>query len=127
MPERSRSGLQPLLERRRYIEEERRQNYAARQGELDDNAQALERLTEMLRIELLQAASAAYLGCVDAAIAARRCRSAQLEGALEQARTTLVAASRERRVIEKLLERRRRAYETHRARREEQEIEDANR
>ena len=127
MPAKFRFGLQPLLELRRRIEEEQRQSYAARRREIDDNAREVRRLTTELRAALTGEFSVAQLACVDAAINARRCRSGALEADLAQAQAALVVASRDRRVIEKLLERRRRAFEAQRARREEEEIEEANR
>jgi|SRR6516164_8409977 len=127
MPAKFRFGLQPLLELRRRIEEEQRQSYAARRRELDDNAREVSRLTTELGAALTGRFSVVHLACVDAAIAARCCRTNRLEADFERAQAALIAASRDRRVIEKLLERRRRAYDAQCARREEEEIEDANR
>lgn len=63
---------------------------------------------------------------LDAAIAAQLRRIAALQGDLEQRRRDLIAAARERRVIEKLGERRRRAFEAEEARREELELDETN-
>ena len=64
---------------------------------------------------------------LDAAIAAQIRRIAELQGDLEQKRHSLVAAARDRKVIEKLGERRRRAFDADEARWEELELDERNR
>jgi flagellar FliJ protein len=120
-------GLQPLLDRRKRIEETKQQAYAARRRELDQHADQTERLNGALASAARGSGPAAPLAYLDGAIRAQRRRIAELEAPLEHARQELIAASRDRRVIEKLLERRRRAFEALRARREERELDDANR
>jgi flagellar FliJ protein len=120
-------GLQPLLDRRKRIEETKQQAYAARRRELDKHADQMERLNAALASAATGSGPAAPLAYLDGAIRAQRRRIAELEAPLEDARQELIAASRDRRVIEKLLERRRRAFEALRARREERELDDANR
>jgi flagellar biosynthesis chaperone FliJ len=109
--------LQPLLDRKAGIESEHRRQVAAARHALDDARSALERL-------MAAVAAAPYL---DAAIAAQLRRIAELQGDLEQRRRDLIAAARERRVIEKLGERRRRAFEAEEVRREELELDESNR
>ena len=120
-------GLQPLLDRRKRIEETKQQAYAARRRELDQHADQTERLNGALASAARGSGPAAPLAYLDGAIRAQRRRIAELEAPLEDARQELIAASRDRRVIEKLLERRRRAFEALRVRREERELDDANR
>jgi flagellar biosynthesis chaperone FliJ len=111
-----RFSLQPLLDRRAEIENEYRRQVAAARGALDEARGALERL-------MAAVAAKPYL---DAAIAAQLRRIAELQGGLERKRRDLVAAARERKVIEKLRERRRRAFEAEEARREELELDETN-
>ena len=122
-----RFALQPLLELRRRAEEEQRQRYAARRRELDENAREINRLRGAFHVNALRIPSVIHLVLADAAIGACQRRCTALEAECDSARTALIAASRERRVLEKLRERRRRVYEAQCARREEQEIEEANR
>jgi flagellar biosynthesis chaperone FliJ len=109
--------LQPLLDRKAAIENEHRRQVAAARHALDDARAALERL-------MAAVATQPYL---DTTIAAQLRRIAELQGDLERRRRDLIAAARERRVIEKLGERRRRAFETEEVRREELELEESNR
>jgi flagellar export protein FliJ len=125
MPAEFRFSLQPLLDRRRRLEEEKEHAYVALWSEINTNLRDIARLNEALR-EGTRTSRASDLAYVDAAIAAQRHRGTQLEAALERAREALTIASRERRAIEKLLERRRSTYEADCARREEIEIDEAN-
>ncbi len=111
-----RFSLQPLLDRRVEIEDEYRRQVAAARGALDEARAALERL-------MAAVAAKPYL---DAAIAAQLRRIAELQGGLERKRHDLVAAARERKVIEKLRERRRRAFAAEEAQREELELDETN-
>lgn len=111
-----RFSLQPLLDRRAGIENEHRQHVAAVRHALDEARAALERL-------MAAVATQPYL---DAAIAAQIRRIADLQGDLERKRHDLVAAARERKVIETLRQRRRRAFDAEEARREELELDESN-
>ena len=74
----------------------------------------------------LRASDAGSLAVFDAAIAERRRRAEWAEAPLETARRELIAARRDRRLVEKLRDRRLRAFEEEEARREELEIEETN-
>lgn len=117
MGRRFRFSLQPLLERNRRIEEDRRHAFAAAQRTLDDAREELQTLIHAV-------ATHPYL---DAAVAAQLCRIADLQAARESARQDFVAAARDRRVVEKLRERRLRAFESAAARSEELELDESNR
>ncbi|MBV8066695.1 MAG: flagellar export protein FliJ [Candidatus Eremiobacteraeota bacterium] len=139
MGARFRFTLQPLLDRRRRAEEEKRQDLEACRYALEGGSRELELLADSRRhclerivlsaqtgstpqIRLLEA----LLGSVDTA-AVRVCeRRTEVEAAYERARNALTAASRERRVIEKLKERRRLAFQAEEARREELELDESN-
>lgn len=112
-----RFSLQPLLDRKAGIENEHRREVGAARLALDEARAALERL-------MAAVATQPYL---DAAIAAQIRGIAELQGDLERKRHDLVAAARERKVIEKLRERRRRAFDAEEARREELELDESNR
>jgi len=131
--------LEPLLERRRRSEAESQREFALHQRALQESMQEVERLVQARR----QCSSAlvaeagfraprdlrlrdGYLAMVEAAIAQERRARATLEAALAKARADLIAASRERRVLEKLKERRRIAFESEEARREEAALDEAN-
>lgn len=120
-------GLQPLLDLRKRIEETKQQAFAARRRELDERLREMERLNAAFAPAARGLGSPLLLSYLDDAIRAQRSRIAKLESPLEVAREELIAASRERRVIEKLLERRRGEFEAKRAREDEQELEEANR
>lgn len=126
MPARFRFALQPLLDRRSRAEEEKRRCFARRQRELDDLARDRERLAAALFETVVRTSDAATLAVFDAAIAARRRGTASAERALEAARQELIPARRDRRALEKLRERRARAFEEEAARLEELEIDEAN-
>jgi flagellar protein FliJ len=139
MPAKFEFSLQPLLDRRKRIEEARQRDFVRSRRALADCAEELEALIEVRRRsarELSDAAHASpatelalrdrHLVAVEASIAAQRRRRAELETACERARDELIAASRERRVIEKLEARRRAAFDTERMRREELELDEGN-
>jgi flagellar export protein FliJ len=119
-------ALQPLLDRRSRIEEEKQHRFDSQLGERDAALCEEERLAAALAQRALRTSDAGSLAVFDAAIAARRRRAARAEAALETARHELMAARRDRRAIEKLRDRRRRAFEEEEARREELEIDEAN-
>ncbi len=118
--------LQALLERRRWVEEEKRQRCAQRRGERDEALRAGDRLSSALSRRAMRTSDAGSLAILEAGIAAQQRRAVEAQVSLATARDELIVASRERRVIEKLRERRRRAYEYEEARRDELEIEEAN-
>ena len=119
-------ALQPLLDRRGRIEQEKQHRFAVRRRERDGASRDRERIAAALIEFALQTGDAASLAVFDAALAGRQQRAARAGAALEAARQELIAARRDRRVIEKLRDRRRRAFEEEEARREELEIDEAN-
>jgi flagellar export protein FliJ len=126
MAARFRFALQPLLDRRGRVEEEKQHRFDLRRRERDDALREGDRLVAALTERALRTSDAGSLAVYDAAIAARQRRAACAESALETAREELIAARRDRRAIEKLRDRRRHAFEEEEARREELEIDEAN-
>ncbi len=118
--------LQALLDRGSRIEEEKRHRFTLRRRELDDTVRDRERLAAALVERAVRTSDAGSLAVFDVAVAARRRFAVWAEGELETARRELLAARRDRRVIERLRDRRLRAFEEEEARREELEIEEAN-
>lgn len=132
-------GLQPLLELRARVEEEKQRDFAARRRALDASRHEIDRLVKARQRctkELAESARArspvdlrlrdAHLRYLERAIGAQRGRTVELSGECDRSREELIAASRERRVIEKLKERQRRLFEAEEARREELELDDGN-
>ncbi|HVR45529.1 MAG TPA: flagellar FliJ family protein [Candidatus Binatia bacterium] len=126
MAPRFRFALQPLLDRRSRIEEEKQHRFDLRRCERDGALYEGEQLAAALIQRALRTSDAGSLAVFDAAIAARRQRAEWVERALATARHELMAARRDRRAIEKLRDRRRHAFEEEEARREELEIDEAN-
>jgi flagellar biosynthesis chaperone FliJ len=126
MAARFRFALQPLLDRRTRIEEEKQHRFDLRRRERDAALSEGERLAAALTQRALRTCDAGRLAVFDAAVAACRQRAARADGNLEEARRELVAARRDRGAIEKLRDRRRRAFEEEEARRDELEIDEAN-
>jgi flagellar export protein FliJ len=123
MPSRFVLGLQPLIDRRRHVEESTRRIVDARQLQLGEAKRKLDRLTAQLRarVSSLQDAQA-----LERAIGAQVHLLAQRQAALDEARKELVNASKNRAIAEKLKERHRLRAEAERARREEAEIDESN-
>jgi flagellar protein FliJ len=121
--------LEPLLESRKRIEEEKRRSFAACLRALDECAREAGRL-DVLRAGCRDAADLrlrdAYLRRLDGRSEALEARHCALAAELDRTQEELAAASRERRLIEKLKERRRRAFDAQEARRDALELDDAN-
>lgn len=117
-------SLEPLLERRARTEEERRQIFAIRQRAYDQAVRELSRIGRELAAG--PHADCALLRFLSRAIETQAGIVAQRRAAVECARHELIAAVRERRVLEKLRERRVRAFDAAQARREELELDEAN-
>jgi flagellar protein FliJ len=128
-----------MLDWRARVEEEKQRDFAAARRLLEDCDCELERLAAAYArcakqlVASVHTAGAAelrlgdsYLRCIQAAMADERSRRSELQSACDRARDALVVATRERRVIEKLKERRRREFEMAEARREELEIDESN-
>lgn len=134
-----RFALQAVLESRQRGEEETMQELVARRRALDASAGELERIAGAHHRSLRELAASvgscgaldlrvrdAYLQRLDAAFAQESLRRGELVTAWESARDALIAARRARRTLERLKERRRRAFEAEEARREELELDESN-
>jgi flagellar biosynthesis chaperone FliJ len=121
---RFRFALAPLLERRARVEEERKEIFALRQRAYDDVVRKLGQLGRQLAAGPY--ADHALLRFLARAIETQAGLVAQRRAALECARRELMEASRARRMLEKLQERRRRAFEADQSRLEELELDEAN-
>ncbi|MFY9738991.1 MAG: flagellar export protein FliJ [Candidatus Cybelea sp.] len=131
--------LQALLDARRRKEEEKQRAFARVKGARDENLRDLGRLAGALRTggralhECVMSGSTASLRLYDAhlrylerTLQAREQSSAESAPAFDRAASELYAANRERRLIEKLKERRLHAFERDEARRDERELDEAN-
>lgn len=118
--------LQPLLDLRRRAEQQKRHAYELARRRRDENLSDLDSFYRMLGDRVRQSGNAVELAQLDALITARRRLTQSVDAALERARGELVEASRERRVLDKLRERRKRAYDVEQARCEEMEIDEGN-
>jgi flagellar biosynthesis chaperone FliJ len=121
---RFRFALAPLLDRRARVEEEKKQILALRQRAYDDVVRELGQLGRELAAGPY--ADHALLRFLSRAIETQAGLVAQRRAALESARRDLIEASRSRRVLEKLQERRRRAFDAAQSRLEELELQEAN-
>ncbi|MBV9027800.1 MAG: hypothetical protein JO311_04235 [Candidatus Eremiobacteraeota bacterium] len=126
MPAKFRFGLAPLLEHRRRGERDCERRFAVCRQEIGEHEQATVRLCDALRTQLAAPRVESSLWYVEDSLTARRKAGAEAQRRLEQLRDELIVARRERRVIEKLYERRRKAYEAELARYEEMELDEAN-
>jgi flagellar protein FliJ len=139
MPAKFQFSLEPLLEWRTRVEREKERDFAASRSLVGDCERELNALAESYReCATLLAASAhagrsaelrlrdAHLRCLEAAMAKTHVRHRELQTACEAARGALVSASRERRIIEKLKERRQLEFSAEEARREELELDESN-
>jgi flagellar biosynthesis chaperone FliJ len=121
---RFRFALAPLLDRRARVEEEKKQILALRQRAYDDVVRELGQLGRELAAGPY--ADHALLRFLSRAIETQAGLVAQRRAALESARRDLIEASRSRRVLEKLQDRRRRAFDAAQSRLEELELQEAN-
>ena len=139
MPGKFAFRLQPLLEQRKRVEQEKQRDFAATRRIRDEGRRELERLADARRWFMQQLAASArahppaalrlrdaHLRSIESALDRQRGRLEELEAAYDRAREALLSASRERRVIEKLKERRQRDFEAEQTRREALELDDAN-
>ncbi len=117
-------ALAPLLDRRARIEEQCKQILALRQRAYDDAVRELGRLGRELAAGPY--ADPALLRFLSRAIETQTGILAERRAAIECARQDLIVARRERRVLEKLEQRRRRAFDAAESRLEELELEEAN-
>jgi flagellar protein FliJ len=139
MPARFDFRLAPLLDHRKRVEEEKQREFAACRCSVDECRREIERLGGQRRRAMQQLAGSAgtqsaaelrlrdaHLRRVELAISGERLRQGEVCAIYERTRDELIVASRERRVVEKLKERRLRAFEAEAARYEELELDEAN-
>jgi flagellar FliJ protein len=132
-------SLQPLLDRRACVEEEKKQVLALRQRACDEAARKLKHLNDELSSRtdaFRQSARAlppgdlrvhdAHLRFLQEAIEAQARIFSDRHVAVERATEELIAASRERKVVEKLKERRRRDFDARASREGEIELDESN-
>jgi flagellar protein FliJ len=131
--------LQPVLDARRRKEEEKQCAFAGAKAARDENLRDLGRLDGALRIggralhECAVIGSAAnlrlydaHLGYLERTLQSREKSRAESAPTFDRAASELYAANRERRLLEKLKERRLQEFEREEARRDERELDEAN-
>jgi flagellar FliJ protein len=131
--------LQPLLEHRKRIEDEKQQTMAIRRRAYEEAKSELDRLNEEFRAHALALHERhremeiedlrlhyGHLRFLDRVIVAQIGVVAERQAAVERARRDLVAASKQRKVVDKLKERRRSAFVAEEMRVEQIELDDAN-
>jgi flagellar protein FliJ len=139
MPPTFRFFLQPMLDRCARVEEEKKQVLGQRRLDYERAARELGYLSDTLRScaaelrECVRTLSTADLRAHDShlqflgrAVGTQARLLAERHSALERASQELTNASKERKVLEKLKERRRRAFDAREFRLEELELDDAN-
>jgi flagellar FliJ protein len=132
-------SLEPVLGQRRRVEEEKQQIVAARKRAADQAENELSRLNDEFRASSdalrqkhreLDADSLrlhyAHLQFLDRTIVSQIQIVAERRVALDKARADLLAAAKERKVVEKLKDRRREAHVAEEARIEQNELDDGN-
>jgi flagellar FliJ protein len=132
-------ALQPVLEHRKRIEDQKQQVMALRQRAWDEAKRELDRLHDEFRADARELrdrhgvfdveelrARYAHLQFLDRTIDAQIKILAERQVALERARRDLVNASKDRKVVDKLKERRRTAYTAEELRVEQIELDDGN-
>lgn len=136
---RFRFQLQPVLDQRQRIEDEKQMVVAAKKRAVDEAEKELRRLNEEFRVnaDILRLNHAkldseelrltyAHLQFLDRCIVAQIKVVAERRVALDKARVELLVASKDRKAVEKLKERRREAHDTEAARLDQNEIDDGN-
>jgi flagellar protein FliJ len=132
-------GLQPVLDHRKRIEDEKQQTVAIRRRAHNDAKLELERLNEEFRRHTLELRERhrgldaeelrmhyAHLQFLDRTIEAQIRVVAERYADLERARLELVAASKNRKVVDKLKDKRRIAFVAEAMRVEQIELDDGN-
>jgi flagellar protein FliJ len=132
-------ALQPVLDHRKRIEDEKQLVVAQRKRALDEAERELERLNEEFRLHAAMLRDKhkkletrelqciyAHLQFLDRCIVAQIRIVAERRVALDRARAELLEASKEKKVVEKLKERRREAYVLEEQRVEQKELDDGN-
>ncbi len=134
-----RFALQPVLQQRERVEDQKQQVVAQRKRAVDQAEAELKRLNEEFRESALALRSKhkgfdaeelrlhyAHLQFLDRTIVAQIAVVAERRVALDRARQELLEASKDRKVVEKLKERRREAFVAEEARVEQNELDDGN-
>ena len=132
-------ALQPVLDHRERIEDEKQQAVAVRQRAVDESERELGRLNDQFRAHTVELRARhrelnsgelqlhyAHLQFLDRSIVAQIHVVAERRVLLDRARTELLAASKDRKVVEKLKDRRREAHMLEAMRHEQNELDDAN-
>ena len=132
-------ALQPVLEHRERIEDEKQQVVAVRRRAVDEAERELKRLNEEFRANSAELRGKhkdldadalrlyyAHLQFIDRCIVAQIRVVAERRVELDRARTDLLAASKDRKVVEKLKDRRREAHALEEMRHEQNELDDTN-
>jgi flagellar FliJ protein len=136
---RFRFALQPVLDHRKRLEDEKQQTLALRRRAYDEARRELERLNGEFReharelrerhrefdVEELRLRYA-HLQFLDRNIDAQIRTVAERRAAMDRARADLVSASKDRKVVDKLKDRRHDAYRTEEMRVEQIELDDGN-
>ena len=131
--------LQPVLDHRERIEDEKQQVVAVRQRAVDEAERDLKRLNDDFRSNSTELRNKhkdlaadelrlyyAHLQYIDRCIVAQIRVVAERRVELDRARTDLLAASTDRKVVEKLKDRRREAHALEEMRLEQNELDDTN-
>ena len=131
--------LQPVLDHRKRIEDQKQLVVAARARSLDEAERELARLNEEFRKHSAMLRDGhkkletrdlqciyAHLQFLDRCIVAQIRIVAERRVALDRARTELLEASKEKKIVEKLKERRREGYVLEEQRVEQKELDDGN-
>lgn len=139
MARRFRFTLQPLLEQRKRVEDQRQQALALRQLALDGARSEFDRLDAEFRVSALSLRAQhgaleaeelrlhyAHLQYLDRAIVAQIRTVAERQVELDRARDDLLAASKDRKVVDKLKERRRQTHSDEEVRLDQRELDDGN-
>lgn len=139
MAKRFKFPLQPVLDQRERVEEQKQQVVAQRRRSLDDAEAELASLNDQFRenSDALRSSHRgfdaeelrmhyAHLSYLDRVILAQIRVVAERRVMLDRARADLLGASRDRQVVEKLKERRHEAFVIEEMRVEQNELDDAN-
>jgi flagellar FliJ protein len=139
VPKKFKFALQPVLDHRQRLEDELKQTVALRQRAHDEAKRELERLNDEFRTHSLLIRSKhrdldaeelrahyGHLQYLDRVIVAQIGVLAERQAALERARRDLVEARKERKVVEKLRDRRKTAWVSEELRIEQNELDDGN-
>ncbi len=132
-------GLQPVLDHRKRLEDEKQLVVAQRKRALDDAQHELDRLNGEFRrhAELLRTCHSkletgelqslyAHLQFLDRCTVAQIRIVAEHRASLDRARADLLEASKEKKIVERLKERRREAFVIEEQRVEQKELDDGN-